>query len=144
MSTTPQVNRPVTITIIAGLALIAGLIDMVSGVLLFFRLPNEEVVANFGGSGGLIAAAIGSIVVGLITAVLAGGLLKGSVPARLIVTVLQVLSLIGSLFMAVAYIGDPSVIGEWLGIAVSVVLLILLWTPKASRFFDRSSASTAT
>jgi hypothetical protein len=35
------------------------------------------------------------------------------------------------------------VVGEWLGIAVSAVLVILLWTPKASRFFDRSAASTA-
>ncbi|HEU4465225.1 MAG TPA: hypothetical protein VFR98_01760, partial [Agromyces sp.] len=90
-----------------------------------------------------IAAAIGSVVVGLVTAVLAAGLLKGSIPARLIVTVLQVFSIIGSLFMAVAYINDPSVIGEWLGIAVSAALLILLWTPKASRYFDRSNASSA-
>ena len=105
------------------------------------QLPNEEIVANFGGSGGLIAAAIGSIVVGLITAVLGGGLLRGSNPARLIVTVLQVLSILGSLFMAVAYIGDPTVVGEWLGVAVSATLLILLWTPKASRFFDPSVTS---
>ena len=142
MSST-QASRPVTITLIGAFAFIAGLIDLISGVLLFFLLPNDEVVANFGGSGGLIAAAVGSIVVGLVTAVLAGGLLRGSIPARLIVTVLQVLSIIGSLFLAVAYIGDPSVVGEWLGLAVSAVLLILLWTPKASRFFERSSASTA-
>lgn len=142
MSTT-QASRPVTITLIGAFAFIAGLIDLISGVLLFFLLPNDEVVANFGGSGGLIAAAIASIVVGLVTAVLAGGLLRGSIPARLIVTVLQVFSIIGSLFMAVAYINDPSVVGEWLGIAVSAALLILLWTPKASRFFDRSSTSSA-
>ncbi|HEX6955458.1 MAG TPA: hypothetical protein VF156_11315 [Agromyces sp.] len=142
MSST-QASRPVTITLIGAFAFIAGLIDLISGVLLFFLLPNDEVVANFGGSGGLITAAIGSIVVGLVTAVLAGGLLRGSIPARLIVTVLQVLSIIGSLFLAVAYIGDPSVVGEWLGLAVSAVLLILLWTPKASRFFERSSASSA-
>ncbi|MGR0221242.1 hypothetical protein [Agromyces sp. ZXT2-6] len=130
---TVQGSRPVTITIIGVLAFIAGLIDLVTGVLLFFLLPNEEVVAGFGGSGGLIAAAVGSIVVGLITAVLAGGLLKGSGIARLIVTVLQVLSIIGSLFMAVAYLGIP--VGEWLGLAVSAVVVILLWTPKASAFF---------
>ncbi|MCK8609241.1 hypothetical protein [Agromyces sp. C10] len=130
---TIQGNRPVTITIIGVLAFIAGLIDLVSGAILFFLLPNEEVVAGFGGSGGLIAAAIGSIIVGLITAGLAGGLLRGSSVARMIVTVLQVLSLIGSLFMAVAYLGIP--VGEWLGLAVSAVVLILLWTPKASAFF---------
>ncbi|GGI45647.1 hypothetical protein BCL57_001634 [Agromyces flavus] len=135
MSEVVRGKRPVTITIIGVLAFIAGLLDMLSGVLLFFRLPNDEVVARFGGSGGLITAAIGSIVVGLITAVLAGGLLRGSNPARLIITVLQVFSIIGSLFLAVAYMSDPSVVGEWLGLAFSVILLILLWTPKASRFF---------
>jgi hypothetical protein len=135
MSEVVRGKRPVTITIIGVLAFIAGLLDMLSGVLLFFRLPNDEVVARFGGSGGLISAAIGSIVVGLITAVLAGGLLRGSNTARLIITVLQVFSIIGSLFLAVAYMSDPSVVGEWLGLAFSVVLLILLWTPKASRFF---------
>jgi hypothetical protein len=61
----------------------------------------------------------------------------------MIVTVLQVLSIIGSLFFAVAYIGDATVVGEWLGLVVSVALLILLWTPKASRFFNASSATVA-
>ena len=135
---TAQQKRPVTITLIGALAFIAGAIDMISGVLLFFRLSNEEIVANFGGSGGLITAAIGSIVVGLVTAVLGGLLLRGSWVARLVVTVLQVLSIIGSLFLAVAYIGDPTVVGEWIGLAISVLLVILLWTPKASRFFAAS------
>lgn len=138
-----QMTRPATITVIGGLALLAGAIDLISGVLLFFLLPNEEVVASFGGAAGLMTAAIASIVVGLVTAVLARGLLVGSAPTRLIVTVLQVLSIIGSLFMAVAYIGDPSVVGEWLGLAVSVVLVILLWTPKATRFFEASGSATA-
>lgn len=140
---TAQEKRPVTITLIGGLAFIAGAIDMISGVLLFFRLPNEEIVANFGGSGGLITAAIGSIVVGLVTAVLGGGLLRGSWVARLVVTVLQVLSIIGSLFLAVAYIGDPTVVGEWIGLVVSVALVILLWTPKASRYFAASDTTVA-
>ncbi|HEU4757175.1 MAG TPA: hypothetical protein VFS72_10960 [Agromyces sp.] len=137
---TAQQKRPVTITLIGALAFLAGAIDMISGVLLFFRLSNEEIVANFGGSGGLITAAIGSIVVGLVTAVLGGLLLRGSWVARLVVTVLQVLSIIGSLFLAVAYIGDPTVVGEWIGLAVSVLLVILLWTPKASRFFAASES----
>ena len=138
---TAQQKRPVTITLIGALAFLAGAIDMISGVLLFFRLSNEEIVANFGGSGGLITAAIGSIVVGLVTAVLGGLLLRGSWVARLVVTVLQVLSIIGSLFLAVAYIGDPTVVGEWIGLAVSVLLVILLWTPKASRFFNAPGAT---
>ncbi|WP_400996456.1 hypothetical protein [Agromyces sp. GXQ0307] len=132
---TAQGSRPVTITIIGVLAFIAGAIDMVSGVVLFFLLAVPEVVDGFGGTGPLITAAIASIIVGLITAVLAGGLLRGSQPARLIVTVLQVISIIGSLFLAVAYLGIP--VGEWIGLAVSALVVILLWTPKASAFFTR-------
>ncbi|GAA1061933.1 hypothetical protein [Agromyces bracchium] len=132
---TAQGSRPVTITIIGVLAFIAGAIDMISGVVLFFLLAVPEVVDGFGGTGQLITAAIASIIVGLITAVLAGGLLRGSQPARLIVTVLQVISIIGSLFLAVAYLGIP--VGEWIGLAISAVVVILLWTPKASAFFTR-------
>ncbi|GAA1055885.1 hypothetical protein GCM10017608_14580 [Agromyces luteolus] len=132
---TAQGSRPVTVTIIGVLAFIAGAIDMVTGVVLFFLLAVPEVVDGFGGTGQLITAAIASIVVGLITAVLAGGLLRGSQPARLIVTVLQVISIIGSLFLAVAYLGIP--VGEWIGLAISALVVILLWTPKASAFFTR-------
>jgi hypothetical protein len=45
-----------------------------------------------------------------------------------------VLSIIGSLFHAIAYIGEP--IGEWIGIVVSLVAVILLWSRKASEFFN--------
>jgi hypothetical protein len=134
---TAQTGRPTTVTIIGVLAYIAGLLDMVSGVILFFLLPNEDVVDSFGGSGPLIAAAIGSIVVGLIVVVVAGGLLRGSQTSRLIVTVLQVLSLIGSLFLAVAWRETATATDEWIGIAVSALVLILLWTPKASAFFTK-------
>jgi hypothetical protein len=134
---TAQTGRPTTVTIIGVLAYIAGMLDMVSGVILFFLLPNEDVVDSFGGSGPLIAAAIGSIVIGLIVVVVAGGLLRGSQTSRLIVTVLQVFSLIGSLFLAVAWRETATATDEWIGIAVSALVLILLWTPKASAFFTK-------
>ena len=38
-------------------------------------------------------------------------------------------------------ITETDLVGEWLGVAVSATLLILLWTPKASRFFDPSVTS---
>jgi hypothetical protein len=137
MSTAQTGRRPTTVTIIAVLAYIAGLIDMISGVILFFLLPNEDVVDQFGGTGPLIGAAIASIVVGLIVVVVAGGLLRGSQTSRMIVTVLQVLSLIGSLFLAVAWRETATATDEWIGIAVSALVLILLWTPKASAFFTK-------
>ena len=132
---TVQGKRPATVTIIGEFAFIAGALDMVSGVILFFMLPVQETVDAFGGTGPMITAAIGSIIVGLITVVVAGGLLRGSEAARLVITVVQVLSVIGSLFLAMAYRETQTAIDEWIGIAVSVIVLILLWTPKASAFF---------
>ncbi|WP_127794377.1 hypothetical protein [Agromyces sp. LHK192] len=127
--------RPGGVTLVAVIAWIAGAIDMITGVLLFFLLPNESVVTEYGGTGQLMGAAIGSIIVGLITVVVAGGLLKGNSAARMIVTVLQVLSILGSLFLAVAYRESPTAWTEWVGILVSIVVLLLLWSKKASAFF---------
>ncbi|WP_395245654.1 hypothetical protein ACGGZK_07530 [Agromyces sp. MMS24-K17] len=125
-------------TIVAVLAWIAGAIDLISGVLLFFLLPVQSVVDQFGGTGALMTSAIGSVILGLIVVIVAGGLLKGNFAARLVITVVEVLSIIGSLFLAWAYYGDrPEVVGEWIGIVVSLVVLILLWSRKASAFFSR-------
>ena len=51
----------------------------------------------------------------------------------MIVTVLQALSLIQSLFLAVANLGNP--VGEWASVLVSAIVLILLWTRPASAYF---------
>ena len=132
------VKRPGGVTIVAVLAGIAGALDVISGVILLFEANNDDVAARFGGTGGLMSAAIGSIIVGAIVLVLSVGLWRGNQAARMIVTVLQVLSLIGSLFLAVAYLGNP--VGEWIGVAVSAALLILLWTRSASAYFQRSES----
>ncbi|MRG60081.1 hypothetical protein GE115_09385 [Agromyces sp. CFH 90414] len=128
--------RPVGVTVVAVIAWISGALDMVAGIIMLFMLPVTEVVNEYGGTGQLIGAAIGSIIVGLITVVVAGGLLAGNPVARLIVTVLQVLSLLGSLFLAIAYRESPTAWTEWLGILVSIVVLLLLWSKRASAFFS--------
>lgn len=71
--------------------------------------------------------------------ILSFGLWLGRWISRLIVTVLQVLSLVGSLFMAVAYLGNP--VGEWASVVVSAIVLILLWTRPASAWFRGSEVA---
>lgn len=128
--------RPVGVTVVAVIAWVSGALDLIAGIIMLFMLPIESVVESYGGSGALIAAAIGSIIVGLITVIVAGGLLNGSPGARLVVTVLQILSIIGSLFLAIAYRETPTAITEWIGILVALVVLILLWSRKATAFFS--------
>jgi hypothetical protein len=136
------VGRPVGVTIVSVVAFISGVVDIISGILLIFEANNPDVNAAFGGSGGVLAASIGSMILGTIVVILSFGLWIGRSVARMIITVAQALSLISSLFLAVAYLGNP--VGEWASVLVSAIVLILLWTPSASAFFNsRSAALTA-
>ncbi|MGW9631546.1 hypothetical protein ACWGST_12660 [Agromyces sp. NPDC055520] len=130
---TDQAVRPMGVTVVAILAWISGALDIVSGVILLFQAGVESVADGLGGTGGLYVAAIGSIVLGLIVVALAAGLLSGNWVARMVITVVEVFSIIGSLFLAFAYLGGA--VGEWLGIVVSLVVLFLLWGHKSSVFF---------
>lgn len=127
-------GRPAGVTIVAIIAWISGAIDLVVGTIGFFRASAIAVDPQWGGAGAVYASAIVSIILGLITVIVAGGLLGGNTAARLIVTVVMVLSLISSLFVAVAALGNP--VGEWLSILVTFIGLILLWSRKANAFFN--------
>ena len=54
------VARPFSVAIVSVLAFIAGVIDIMSGILLLLE-PDSDVRASFGGTGGFLSAAIGSI-----------------------------------------------------------------------------------
>jgi hypothetical protein len=125
--------RPAGVTIVAVIAWISGALDVIVGTIMFFQASAIAVAPEWGGAGAVYTSAIVSIIIGIITIVVAGGLLSGNTAARLIVTVLQVLSIISSLFVAVANMGNP--IGEWFSILISLIVVLLLWTKAASQFF---------
>jgi hypothetical protein len=132
-------TRPVVITIVSILAFISGVVDIIAGILSIFEADNPAVNAALGGSGGVFASSIGSMTLGAIVVILSFGLWLGYAWARMIVTVVQALSLIHSLFLAVAYLGNP--VGEWASVLVSAIVLILLWTRPASAFFNAREAA---
>jgi hypothetical protein len=133
------VARPIVITIVSILAFISGVIDIIAGILSIFEADNPAVNAALGGSGGVFTSSIGSMILGLIVVILSFGLWLGYWWARMIVTVVQALSLIHSLFLAVAYLGNP--VGEWASVLLSAIVLILLWTRPASAFFNAREAT---
>jgi len=128
------VRRPAGVTLVAVLVWISGALDIISGIIVLVQSGNAEMNERFAGQTGYFSVGVTSIVIGIIAVVVAVGLWRGNLAARMIITVIEVLSIIGSLFLAVAYIGEP--IGEWIGIAVSLIAVILLWSPKASTFFN--------
>ncbi|WP_022893743.1 DUF7144 family membrane protein [Agromyces subbeticus] len=125
--------RPGGVTFIAVLTWISGLLDIIGGTILLFQTSVAATVEQFGGASQLIASAIITILVGGIVIAVAGGLLRGSPGARIVVTVFQVLSIALSIFLAIAY--PAGAIGEYFSVAVAVIILAFLWTGRANAFF---------
>jgi hypothetical protein len=129
------IARPGGVTLVAVLTWIVGLLDVLAGTILLFQTSVAATVEEFGGASQLIATAIFQIFVGVVIIAIAGGLLRGSPSARIVVTVFQVLSIMGGVFLAIAY--PAGAIGEYIGIAISLVIIFLLWTGRANAFFRR-------
>lgn len=128
-----SVSRPGGVTLVAVLAWISGALDVLGGTLLLFQTSIASVVERFGGESQLIASAILSILVGVVVIVVALGLLRGNAGARVVITIFQALSIMSSVLLAIAY--PPGAIGEYVSIAVAVIIIALLWTRRASDFF---------
>jgi hypothetical protein len=126
-------GRPGGVTLVAVLTWISGLFDIIGGSLLLFQTSVDATVEQFGGSSQLIASALFTILVGVVVIVVAVGLLRGNNASRIVITVFQMLSIVGSVFLAIAY--PAGAIAEYFSIAIAVIVLVLLWTRRASAFF---------
>lgn len=126
-------RRPAGVTLIAVLAWIGGAFNIVAGVLLLIYKNEPSVQAAGLSESTLITSAILTILFGLVVVLVAGGLLRGSSGARVVVTVVQVLAIAGDAFTAWAYPGQFA----WAAISalISLIIIILLWTGRASDFF---------
>ncbi|MGN6125701.1 MAG: DUF7144 family membrane protein [Humibacter sp.] len=131
MSSTAR--RPASVTLIAVLAWIEGAFDIIAGVLLLVFQNQPSVKAAWYGPTALVTSAIVAILFGLIVVLIAGGLLRGSRGARIIVTVVQLLAIVADAFTAFA---SPSQFA-WAAISalISLIIIILLWTGRANDFF---------
>lgn len=127
------IDRPGGVTLVAVLTWISGLFDIIGGSLLLFQTSVDATVERFGGSSQLIASALFTILVGVVVIVVAVGLLRGNNASRIVITVFQMISIVGSVFLAIAY--PAGAIAEYFSIAIAVIVLILLWTRRASAFF---------
>jgi hypothetical protein len=127
------IDRPGGVALVAVLTWISGLLDIISGSLLLFQTSVSATVEQFGGESQLIASALLRILIGVVIIVVAIGLLRGNNASRVVITVFQMLSITGSVFLAIAY--PAGAIGEYFSIAVAAIVLILLWTGRASAYF---------
>lgn len=126
-------KRPGGVTLVAVLTWISGLLDIIGGVVLLFQTSAAATVEAFGGASTLIASAIASILIGAIVIIVANGLLRGSAGARVVITVVQIVSIAASIFFAIAY--PAGAIAEFFSAAIAVIILALLWSGRANAFF---------
>jgi hypothetical protein len=113
-------TRPGGVTLVAVLTWISGAINLIAGV--FGLFP-----------GGIdFWYAVGLIILGLVIAAVASGLLRGSRLSRTLVTIVQVISLISGVF---AIVNGPL----WSGlftVLIAIIVLVILWSRRANEFFQ--------
>ena len=126
-------RRPLGVTLIAVLAWIEGALNIVAGVLLLVFQHEPSVRTAWSSSASLITSAILSILFGVVVVLIAGGLLRGSSGARIVVTIVQLLAIAADVFTAWAFPDQFA----WAAISalISLIIIILLWTGRASDFF---------
>lgn len=128
-----SISRPGSVTLVAVLAWISGVLDIIGGSLLLFQSGVDAVVDMLGGAAPLIGSGLLTILIGVAVIVLAIGLLRGSNPARVAITAFEIVSVTGSVFLAIAY--PAGAVGEYFSIAAALIVIALLWTGRANAFF---------
>lgn len=132
--TNPTARRPGLVTLVVVLVVISGILGLLGGILLLVVGIGTGVDVDGMSGGVIIALAIFAIIVGIIYLVVAKGLSNGNPVSRIIVAVVTVLHLIGNIYTAFARTDNTryNALGS---IIVSVLLLVILFSPKANEFF---------
>jgi hypothetical protein len=129
-------RRPGGVTLVIALTWIVAFLSMVGG---FLAILGEDapLAGSAIDSGASAGAGWAEVIVGIITALVALGLARRSGLARLLVSALMVVRIIGAVWIAFAFAGE----GGWLASAlvggVAVLILLLLWNGPADAYFSR-------
>ena len=124
-------TRPGTVTFVAVLAYINGVLNIVGGVVILFTRDQMVRASNAGAIAGITTSAILAIILGIVILVVARGLLNGSRFARGLVTVVMILNAVGGVILLFSLQFFSGI----LEILWAVVMLSLLYTQRANAFF---------
>ena len=126
--------RPAGVTVVVVLTYLSGILGLLGGLLEILVSRNSSVQAQLGaGSGVIVASGVVSIVVGLVTILVARGLRHARRAARLTITVVMAVQIAASL--AVLLIGTSQPLSPIVQIVVSALVIFLLWSGAAKSYF---------
>lgn len=112
-------SRPGGVTLAAVLAIALGILQLLTGVILLF--------------GGIIAAGVIAVIVGVLTLVVSVGLLAGRDGSRLVAAIVVFLNIGNAIYIFIVH--DDQRWSAILSVAFSALVLVLLFSPRANRFF---------
>ena len=116
------------------LTYLSGILSILGGLLVLLVSRSSSAQAQLGaGSGVLLGAGIVSIVIGVVTILVARGLRHGRRTARLIVTVVMALQVITSIVALLT--GTSQALSLIVQIVISAAVIALLWSGPAKSFF---------
>jgi hypothetical protein len=121
-------TRPGSVTFVAVLTYINGILDVIGGVAL---LVARDQVAGGGNSAAITTSAIVSILLGVVTVVVARGLLSGSSVSRALVAIVMVIDILNGVLL----LFTSQVVTGVIQILWSILIVALLFTRRANAFF---------
>ena len=128
--TVVETGRPKLVTVVGVLVVVAGILNILLGFVWLFYKPDGDASNTLGPGLGIAFMAIG-----IVEVVVARGLFRGSNRLRTIVAVAIVLDIVLS-FVALTVGNNPRALSIS-DLLFAVVVLVILYTPKANAFFGR-------
>lgn len=128
--------RPFTVTLMVVLVWVNAILTFVAGLALVLGANNATILEQFNGEAD--AAKISGwtlLVLGVIIALIAMGLSRGSRFLRMLLTILLVLRIASDVYLMFASNYDAAAL---ISMAFSFFLLWLMWNSRANEFFSRA------
>lgn len=124
-------TRPGSVTFVAVLTYIDGVLGIIGGVVILFTRDQMVRASDAGAVAGITTSAILSIILGIVVLIVARGLLSGSRFARGLVTIVMILNAVSGVILLFSLQFFSGI----LEILWAVVILSLLYTQRANAFF---------
>jgi hypothetical protein len=129
-------ERPASVTVAVTIGWLAVILDIVAGVSLYVLAGNDTLLDALNSTESTVqAVAIGTLVTGVILAIVVFMLGRGSNVARLLVSIVMAVR-IGVYIWVIIAVGSHALVEAILGIAIAVTALALLWNDKANAYFN--------
>jgi hypothetical protein len=133
------VRRPGSVTVVVVLTIISGILTLLGALFLLLLGGAASLASNISGVAVLVFGIL-YLIFGIVTIAVGVGLRNGSRFARILVTILMVIDILGGIANLIWFRSNQTVTSAIITIIVSVVVLALLYNRRASEFFARTPA----